>query len=105
MFLNTKTKDDGFIALHFAAFRGNVAVCEHLIALGSDMYCKNKFGINMVHVSAQGDAPSTIYYFKTKGLDLRSRDNRGSTPLHWACYSKSEVALVYLLSLVEIITD
>ena len=26
-------------------------------------------------------------------------DNRGSTPLHWACYSKSEFALNYLLSM------
>lgn len=32
------------------------------------------------------------------GMDLRAKDNRGSTPLHWVCYSKSEVAQCYLLS-------
>ena len=59
----------------------------------------------MIHVAAQGDMPISIYFFKLRGLDLRSRDNRGSTPLHWAAYSKSEVSLVYLLSWVEILDD
>lgn len=36
---------------------------------------------------------------------MRSRDNRGSTPLHWACYSKSEVALLYLLAWVKVLDD
>lgn len=26
-------------------------------------------------------------------------DNRGSTPLHWACYSKAEFALSYILAM------
>jgi len=30
-------------------------------------------------------------------MDINMKDNRLSTPLHWACYSKSEVALNYLL--------
>lgn len=32
------------------------------------------------------------------GLDINSRDRKGSTPLHWACFSKSEIALNYLLA-------
>ena len=32
-------------------------------------------------------------------MDKNEVDNRGSTPLHWACYSKSEFALSYLLAL------
>ena len=36
---------------------------------------------------------------------MRTTDNRNSTPLHWACYSKSEVALVYLLSYVKELDD
>jgi ankyrin repeat protein len=31
-------------------------------------------------------------------LELNQPDKRGSTPLHWACYSQSEVALSYLLA-------
>lgn len=38
-------------------------------------------------------------------MDLRCKDSRGSTPLHWACYSKSEIALCYLLSWVKILDD
>ena len=38
-------------------------------------------------------------------MDLRCKDARGSTPLHWACYSKSEIALCYLLSWVKILDD
>ena len=30
-------------------------------------------------------------------MHLCSKDKRGSTPLHWACYQGSEVALIYLL--------
>ena len=62
------------------------------------MHLKNNFGINVMHVAAQGDQPLSLYYFKEKGVDLKSRDNRLSTPLHWACYSKSEIALCYLLA-------
>lgn len=32
-------------------------------------------------------------------MDINCVDNRGSTPLHWACYSKSEFALQYILAL------
>lgn len=38
-------------------------------------------------------------------MDLRSKDNRGSTPLHWACYSKSEIALCYILSWLQNLDD
>ena len=38
-------------------------------------------------------------------MDLRCKDNRGSTPMHWACYSRSEIALCYLLSWVHCLDD
>jgi hypothetical protein len=40
------------------------------------MHVKNNFGINVMHVAAQGDQPVSLYYFKQKGMDLRSTDNR-----------------------------
>jgi len=103
--INQKDSGDGFTALHFASFKGNPELCELLIEGGADIYAKNNFGINMLHVAAQGDQPISIYFFKLRGLDLRSRDNRGSTPLHWAAYSKAEITLVYLLSWVEFLDD
>ena len=50
-----------------------------------------------MHIAAQGDQPVSLYFFKIKGMNLCSKDKRGSTPLHWACYQGSEVALIYLL--------
>lgn len=32
-------------------------------------------------------------------MDINEVDNRGSSPLHWACYSKAEFALSYILSM------
>ncbi len=53
--LNTKTLDDGFTALHFASFRGNLTIAQLLLKYGADVYARNNFGIDMMHVSAQGD--------------------------------------------------
>lgn len=52
----------------------------------------------MLHVAAQGDAAVSLYLFKELGLDINKKDFRDSTPLHWACYSQSEIALSYLLA-------
>jgi len=64
---------------------------------GADMYSRNAHGLNVLHIAAQGDQPISLYYFKSLDMDIYSKDNRNSTPLHWACFSNSEVALVYLL--------
>ena len=41
-----------------------------------------------------------LYYFgEIKKMDINVKDNRGSTPLHWACYSRSEFALSYILAM------
>ena len=80
-------------------------MAELLITHGADIHAKNNYGINMLHVAAQGDQPISIYFFKLRGLDMHSRDNRGSTPLHWAAYSKAEITLVYLLSWVDFLDD
>jgi hypothetical protein len=37
---------------------------------------QNNFGINVMHVAAQGDQPISLYFFKEKGVDLKSRDHR-----------------------------
>jgi palmitoyltransferase ZDHHC13/17 len=50
--INTKTDEDGFSALHFASFRGNINAINLLIDLGADMYARNNFGINVLHVAA-----------------------------------------------------
>ena len=95
---NTPT-DEEFTALHFATYHGNYALIKFLIDNAkADINKRNKFGSTVLHIAAQGDQALPLYYFhKVCGMDINLRDNRLSTPLHWACYSKSEVALNYLL--------
>jgi ankyrin repeat protein len=52
LWVNLKTVDDGFTALHFASFRGNIYIIQALLENGADMYAKNNFGINVMHVAA-----------------------------------------------------
>ena len=105
MWINTKDSNDEFTALHYASYHGNLDACEYLTDMGADIHARNKFGCDMLHIAAQGDQPQALYFFKMRGLDLRSCDNRNSTPLHWAAYSKNEICLAYLLSWVTDLDD
>jgi ankyrin repeat protein len=96
--VNVKTTEDEFTALHMASFSGKYSIVCMLIENKANIYSINKDGLNMLHTAAQGDQAFMLYYFKQLGLDVNSKDNRGSTPLHWACFSKSEIAISYLLS-------
>lgn len=73
--------------MHYASFQGNVDAIYALLEHGADWRMLNNNGLNMLHVAAQGDTAPPLYLFKTLGLDINSKDKRGSTPLHWACYS------------------
>ena len=51
--INSKTKgDEGFTALHFASFHGNLKAIKLLIKYGADPTIKNKYDINVLHVAA-----------------------------------------------------
>ena len=50
--INHKTADDGFTALHFTSFKGNPDMSELLITYGANINAKNNFGINVLHVAA-----------------------------------------------------
>lgn len=79
--------EEGFTALHFASFHGNLKIIKFLISQGADIHMTNRHKINMLHVAAQGDNPLSFYFFLKAGLDINSIDRRMSTPLHWAAYS------------------
>ncbi|CDW81974.1 dhhc zinc finger domain containing protein [Stylonychia lemnae] len=93
--------DDEFSALHFATYQGNYQIIKFLMEnTDADIYKKNKFGSTVLHIAAQGDQAMPIYYFgHIRGMNINIPDNKMSTPLHWAVYSRSEVALNYILSL------
>ena len=86
--INTKTNKEKLSALHLATFKGCLKSVYVLLQHGADKNAVNSYGLGMLHIAAQGDSPNTLYYFwKVVGMDLNKKDSRGSTPLHWACFS------------------
>ena len=97
-YVNEKSKE-GFTALHYASYRGNIDIINKLIENSADIEVTNFRGLNVLHMAAQGNHPSSLVYFKDKYfLNIQSIDEVGSTPLHWACYTGSEISVMYLLS-------
>eukprot|EP00350_Pseudokeronopsis_sp_OXSARD2_P011201 CAMPEP_0170560390 /NCGR_PEP_ID=MMETSP0211-20121228/48676_1 /TAXON_ID=311385 /ORGANISM="Pseudokeronopsis sp., Strain OXSARD2" /LENGTH=45 /DNA_ID= /DNA_START= /DNA_END= /DNA_ORIENTATION= len=41
-----------------------------LINNGADIKSKNKYGISVMHIAAQGDQPLSLYYFKELGISI-----------------------------------
>ena len=93
--------DERFTALHFSTYHGNSELIKIMVEeMQADFMVKNVYGANVLHIAAQGDQCCPLYYFvELKDMDINERDNRGSTPLHWACYSKAEYALAYILAM------
>jgi ankyrin repeat protein len=52
VYVNLKNDEDGFTAIHFCSFKGNLRLARLLENLGADIYEKNNFGINVLHVAA-----------------------------------------------------
>ncbi|KAL4490790.1 hypothetical protein ABPG72_021844 [Tetrahymena utriculariae] len=90
--------EDGFTALHYASFKGDIEITKYLISQGSEALLINKNGLNVLHIAAQGDQPISICYFDSLGVDLSLTDYKGGNALHWACYLGSENAVNYLVS-------
>lgn len=91
--------EQGYTAIHYASYRGNIDIINKLIENGAEVEVTNKRGLNVLHMAAQGNQPNALVYFKDKYfLNIQSVDELGSTPLHWACYTGSENSVVFLLS-------
>ena len=52
-----------------------------------------------MHIAAQQDQPLSLFYLNNQGIDINIRDVKNNTPLHWACYTRSEMAIGYILSM------
>jgi len=96
--INAKT-DEGFTALHFTSFKGNIELIKLLEQYNANIHAENSQGLTVIHIAAQGDQPVSIAYFRSKGLDVDVPDVKGSTPLHWACFLGMENSAAYLVTL------
>jgi palmitoyltransferase ZDHHC13/17 len=58
--VNARTTKEGFTALHFASFRGNIRIIRLLIGVGANINVRNNYGINLMHIAAQGDQTHSL---------------------------------------------
>jgi len=90
--------DEHFTPLHFAAFKGYLKILKRLLEVGGDVYARNKQGLGLMHVAAQGDQALILAYLKEQGLKFDEVDEKGGIPLHWAAYMGCDIATGLLLS-------
>ena len=69
-----------------------------LVNRGADIKSRNKQGLDVMHVAAQGDQPLVLAFFYDLGQPIDSLDEKKGTPLHWATYLGCEMATAVLLA-------
>ena len=93
---------EGFCALHFASFHGSHLMLTKLVEVANaDFNIVNNQGCNVLHLAAQGNKALSIHYFSGK-LDINAADSKMRTPLHWAVYTRSEVAQNFILAISSV---
>jgi ankyrin repeat protein len=101
-----KGNKQGFTALHYASFRGNFKSIEYLIQAGADIYSRNNEGLDVMHMAAQANQLGSLIYFKEKyHYDMMTKDNSGSTILHWSVFVGAETCANYLLNCCDYEVD
>ena len=50
--INYKTEEDGFTALHYAAWKGNIQIMRTLIENNADLSIQNEYGLDCIHIAA-----------------------------------------------------
>ena len=104
LLLDTKNAE-GYTAAHYAAFKGNVTVLKCLQKYEANLALDSDLGMSLLHFAAQGDKINTVLHLHERDIDTNGKDSKGSTPLHWACYSGSEKVVEYLLAQPGILLD
>ena len=76
----------GNTLLHLASLNGHEDTIETLIEYGADLFARNKFGNTLMHNAAlNGHVETLELLHETYSLDINTKNNAGSTPLHYAC--------------------
>lgn len=89
----------GDTCLHYASYKGNYNLISLFSKFDIDAHVHNKQGNSVMHYAAQGNQPLPFIYFKQKyNLNAIEGNNDGSTPLHWACYTGSEIAFNFIVN-------
>jgi uncharacterized protein len=90
---------DGYTALHYAAFFGGRDVAEALIDAGSDLEAvsRNAMGVRPLNSAAAGAHSDVSKLLVERGADVNATQAQGFTPLHAAAQNgDSDLAAVLL---------
>lgn len=75
---------DGSTPLHYASWKGHVAVAETLLAAGADIHAQNRnghWGTTPLHAAAHGNQRAVAELLLAHGADVNAHDPDGHTPL------------------------
>ena len=88
----------GYDALLYSAYRGNYDIFQKLMDNGTNLNSNNINGLNVLHLSVQGNRLNIITLLMEKYIfDINKQDNQGNTALHWAVYFNNPQCIDYLL--------
>ncbi len=91
---------DGFTALHLAAFFGQPAAADVLLAAGApvDPAARNSMRVTPLHSAAAGRRPAMVSLLLAAGADPHARQAGGWTPLHSAAQNGDRESARLLLA-------
>jgi len=88
----------GYDALLYSAYRGNYEIFMKLMDNGANLNSNNINGLNVLHLSVQGNRLNIITTLMEKYIfDINKQDNQGNSALHWAVYFNNQQSIDYLL--------
>lgn len=86
--VNSKSENNSWTALMFAANEGNDDVCKILLKANANMNLQNERGETALMLAAANSKNNTTKMLVKAGADLNIRDNGGMTALDWAIQNK-----------------
>ena len=99
---NARQKN-GFIPLHWAAYKGRLEIAQLLLDHGANLKAENEHGATPLHLVSQGDYNSEelgvgiAQLLLGHGADPNARQKNNRIPLHWAAYKgRLEIARLLL---------
>lgn len=86
--------DESASALQDAAYTGNLALAELLIAAHADVNHRNAYGRGALHLAVQNDRLEIAQLLIAHGADVNMTNNLGNTPIY---YTRNNAAMKQLL--------
>ncbi|EAY05397.1 ankyrin repeat protein, putative [Trichomonas vaginalis G3] len=90
--------EEGWTALHFAAFHNSKDTANFLILHGTNINEKNINGNTALHVAAFHNSKDTAKLLISHGVNINEKDKFGNTPLYTAAYYNSKDTVNLLIS-------